>query len=346
MSVIYEGDPFAVFPYYYRVGSQAHGTTIAALCRDSSELKLDRQGVLQYLHRDPDGIRTCIEQVHKLTPGYRLVLDNGHLVCQPNPVLASPLPLFDTLASALEQIVRRYSRCGLALSGGFDSALILALLQHIGADNVEVYTLASALPGYCELEITQRTAQHFGVPLRVVEADAEQFVAALPETIAATETPIYNLHPVSKLLLSQAMNADGIDCLITGDAADQVFSGVPSANYLPLVGAIVRSQQLPYHSPFFAPEVVAAGQRVADSNKTALRQLGQNLLPDWLCNQVKQPRLAPDFCLDRYWDGAAVDRLAKSLAIQPDLSSLANRTLWITLTLLRQQLSRSNSCVA
>ncbi|TRY28299.1 hypothetical protein FOI67_17475, partial [Geobacillus sp. LEMMJ02] len=59
--------------------------------------------------------------------------------------------------------------------------------------------------------------------VKIVRVNEADFVAALPRTTHAVEEPMFNLHPVAKLLLAEAMAADGVEVAITGDGADQVL---------------------------------------------------------------------------------------------------------------------------
>lgn len=338
MTFIYQSDDFAIFPYYYQPSSSLHGETIFSIAQQQAPLSLNRQGVLQYLAKEPDGVMTCFEGIYKLAPAQHLSLTQQNFTLSKLKPQQCSLSILDVLSEALERICNRHQRCGLALSGGFDSALILSIIKDLGIRNVEVYTLATHLNAYCELELTEKTASHFGVELKVVEADAEQFIAVLPEIVTATETPIYNLHLASKLLLARRMKADGLDCILTGDAADQVFALTPSANYLPLVGAITRSEHIAYESPFFDPRVIAVGRGQASANKTQLRASGKKRLPTWLCEQKKQARLAPDFDLSCYWQANDIASLAKELNMTAQWTTSSEQMLWISLNLLVQRI--------
>jgi len=347
MKLLAESDSFAVTPYYYLPGSDIHGDTISSVIESAAFGKLDSVGVSQYLNKAPDGTRTCFQGISKLPPNQRLLLVNGELTTEKLPPIRLPSHnLRNLLVQALIEATAGYSRYGLALSGGLDSALVLSLLREAGVENIEVYTLATGMQGYCELEISKQTAKYFGVKLNIIHATDKDFINALPEVITSIETPIYNLHPVSKLLLARAMKADGIDCIITGDAADQAFSGSPAANYLPLVGAIMRDQEIGYVSPFFDKYVVAYGESVSDENKTTLRKLSSSLVPTFLQSQEKQPRFAPDFNISRYWNPQNINLISDHLNMTPDIQTEASRTLWTTLGMLSQNLLRDKICAA
>lgn len=169
-----------------------------------------------------------------------------------------------------------------AVSGGLDSWVLALLLRQLGRP-VRAYTLATSIPDYCELPRTTALAAQFQVPLTVFAApDLE---AALPRFLALTRTPIYNLHPVSKLLLAEALRDAGVPEIIGGDAADQVFRGESTCDLLPLTLACFAHAGVQLHLPFQAVTIAQP-----DPNKLALRALAADLgLPPI----AKQPTLVP-----------------------------------------------------
>lgn len=121
------------------------------------------------------------------------------------------------------------------------------------------------------------------MPLTVFAApDLE---AALPRFLAVTRTPIYNLHPVSKLLLAEALRDAGVPEIIGGDAADQIFRGESTCDLLPLTLACFAHAGVRLHLPFQAVTIAQP-----DPDKLALRALAADLgLPPI----AKQPTLVP-----------------------------------------------------
>ncbi len=346
MQLVVEGDSFSVFPYYYIPGSNIHGNTIASIVATHGREQLDMLGIKQYLNKLPDGIRTCFHEIKKLPPNCDLLLQDDELtVKSQQPIMTDNCNLLELLIQALRRDTAKYAHCALALSGGIDSALILALLKEAAINDVEIYTLATGMQGYCELEMTKRTAHYYGVKLNIIQANQADFINALPAAIKSCETPLYNLHPVSKLLLARAMKNNGIDCIITGDAADQAFSGSPASNYLPIVGSIMRGEGIGFASPFFDKQVVAFGLSVMDSDKSALRKLGLLLLPDFLQQQKKQPRLAPAMDVNIHWNQKYISGVAKQISLQPDLHNDSLKMLWTTLGILVQTIREKKSCV-
>lgn len=222
----------------------------------------------------------------------------------------------------------RTGRVALALSGGVDSAVLAGLLSGQAA----VYTLESGLPGYCEAAEAQVVADGLGVALRRVRVSEADYVGSLPAVIRGCETPLYNLHPVSRYLLARAVRADGYDVLITGDGADEVFGGTGGADYLPIVGALTRAAGLGAWAPFLDAPVAAVVRR--DPDKRVLRALARELgVPAEVAERAKRPRYAPGMDLSRYWDDAKIKMLGRRLGRVPGRASDREVVGWTTLGL-------------
>jgi asparagine synthase (glutamine-hydrolysing) len=160
-----------------------------------------------------------------------------------------------------------------ALSGGIDSWVLALLLRQLGYA-VRGVSLASGVAGYCEWDRVAALADQFEVPVEPIPA--EDFESALPRFLAVTATPIYNLHPVSKLLLAEGAARRGIARLVGGDGADQVFRCERECDLLPLTEACFRHAGVELVAPFLAPEVRTLCA-VPDPDKQPVRALAAAL---------------------------------------------------------------------
>lgn len=342
MNPVASTDAYAVFPYYFARKGCHHGETIAEVLRSAGDYNLDSAGIRGYLNRTPDDSRTCFREVQKLPPHHTLFESSSGLQAKNCAIeTRQSTDLFELINSAIAKQVPHYKKCALALSGGLDSAIVLAFTKKVMCLDIPVFTVATDMQDYCELETTRRTARHFGVDLTIIHATEADFINMLPDVISSAEVPLYNLHPVSKMLLCRKLREDGFDCVLTGDAADQAFAGSAAGNYLPIVGAIMRHEKMGYFSPFFDEQIVAYGQSVTDSNKTALRELAKTLVPDFLLNQPKTPRLAPAMDISRYWDAKCIEHICKTTNLQCKTDDAGQKTLWTTLGLLVNSLRKN-----
>lgn len=337
-------DVLGVHPLYFREDGSAVAGTVAALLRErpTRPLRPDREGLARWLVGDPDDRRTCFEGIGVVPAGHRLVLDEHGPQLHPPPPLPPPRGgLADALVAAVAAIVTAPRRVALALSGGLDSALVLAIARRELQCTLPVVTLAIDIPGYGEREATRRMARALGVPLHEIPATAQDFVDALPAAVRAVEVPLFNPHPVTKLLLARALRREGFDAVLTGDAADQAFAGAPRRNYLPLVGRLFRSEGIEPCSPFFDPQVLAHAARCPpDPDKRALREAAGRWLPHADAHAPKARRLAPDLGVERLVGVDAMVRVAAELGLPPPrLDDERTRCAHATLCLLWQALA-------
>ncbi len=306
--------------------------------------RADRGAIAAHLNGAPLPDRTLLQYIRAVPPGHALLRSAQGLFTQPVPPPAAaadaPAGLHARLSASLRRALASRQRIALALSGGLDSALLLALLCELGATDIPAYILVTDLPGYSERDAALDMAARLGVSTRLVPVSAADFVAALPQAIAAVEEPLFNLHPVAKLLLAQAMARDGIELAISGDGADQVLRRDVSANYLPLCRALFDAASVTLLAPFLDAAVVAwLLDRPADPDKTCLREIAARLeLPARLVRGPKHSRLAPAMDLRRWAKPDELRALAAQLGLpEPTLSRDEACVRWTTLALALRQ---------
>lgn len=284
--------------------------------------------------------RTWIQGIHRVPRGHHLSGAPGawHVDKAPPPADTTSFTLERRLLAALDSVVGRGKRVALALSGGLDSALLLALLaSSFRSAMPAIYVLAPRLPGgqaYDESAAAAALARSLDLKPIVIEATEQDFLLGLPTCVAEVETPLFNVHPVGKHLLFEQLAGDEIDVVITGDGADQAFAGAPWEIYLPLVGALAEASGVALCCPFLDEAVLAfAGRSEPDPHKTALRDAARDKLPDALVDAPKVPRLAPAIDLSRFLDLPRFERLARLLDRPLRLDDARSRTAWTTLSL-------------
>jgi hypothetical protein len=175
-----------------------------------------------------------------------------------------------------------------AVSGGVDSWLLAALLQSLRY-RVHGWYLETGIPQYCELRQVEQSSQALGIGYSRIRATADGFLDSVPEFVAVTETPIYNLHPVSKLLLAKALRREGVATLVMGDGADQVMRQDRDCDLLPLTLACFQAAGIRVIAPFLAESVIGFCLQ-PDPQKRPVRDLARQLgVPD----VPKHPTLFP-----------------------------------------------------
>jgi hypothetical protein len=168
-----------------------------------------------------------------------------------------------------------FGEVNVAVSGGIDSWLLAALLRSLGY-RVRGWYLESGIPGYCERRQLDSIAQALGIECRYTKVAVGDFLQSVPEFVSVTESPIYNLHPVSKWLLAKALRQEGITTLVTGDGADQVMRQEWDCDLLPLTLSCFRSAGIRLIAPFLSRGVVGFCDRPYP-DKRPVRDLAQQL---------------------------------------------------------------------
>ncbi|WP_133646931.1 asparagine synthase-related protein [Paraburkholderia flava] len=323
--------------YHPRSGASAGGILQVLRASGQPAGPPDVTAIAGYLSGERVVGRTVLRDVLAVPPGHALIRSSQGLEVHAAPSEPVRADLETVLRDALQRALDSGKRVALALSGGLDSALLLALLRELGAHrHVTSYILATDMPDYCELDAALELADQMQASVKIVRACEADFVAALPRTTHAVEEPMFNLHPVAKLLLAEAMAADGIELAITGDGADQVLRRDQSANYLPLCHALFDAASVSLCPPFVDLAVVNHLTSIPpDPDKHCLRELGARLnLPDRLVRGPKRGRLAPAMNLDALLDRDRIPMLADTLNLPaPTLQPDTERVLWTTLTL-------------
>ncbi|SFW24014.1 asparagine synthase-related protein [Luteibacter sp. UNCMF366Tsu5.1] len=332
-------DAFGFEQLIYHPASGTYGASIRGLISRGSLAcgHVDTGAVAGYFSGMRLPGRTVLADFFAVPPGYALLTSPSGLTVAPRPMVSEAGDLESLLLASLERVLERKRPAAIALSGGLDSALLLAMLDTLGATHIPAYVLTTRLPGYDELDAALETARRSGVAVVVVEASEADFVDAVPDAMRHLEEPLFNLHPVAKLLLARAMRRDGIELAISGDGADQVLRRDTSADYLPLCRTLFRAEGIELVPPFLDGDVVAHMQALPpDPEKTCLRVLGRRFgVSSELTDGPKRVRLAPPMNIDHLLPRPDIEALAAQIGTAtPALTTDAERVQWATLRLL------------
>lgn len=151
--------------------------------------------------------------------------------------------LHDTLVATIAEQAGEHRRHAVLL-GGFDSALVAAVLVGLGHE-VATYTFRFSDDTYVQRNIAELTA-HLGVKHHWVDFDPSVIASNL-RSFAETFTqpcaqPHYQIHT---LHAARRIAADGHTHVFTGDGCDAIFLGYPTVSRRAAISAAMRKMPAP-----------------------------------------------------------------------------------------------------
>ncbi len=198
------------------------------------------------------GEQTLFAGVRRLMPGHALVIENGAArtveywrfgvdfepEAAPQPALPASddsviAQARDLLAEAVRLHLRSDVPLGLFLSGGVDSAAVLALMSRAAGAQISTYTVGYASDtSDNELAQARRVAAHFGALHHERVIDAEDWWGALDDYAYHHDEPNANSSALSLMLLAQ-MTAQQVKVVLTGLGGDELFGGYAHHRTIP-----------------------------------------------------------------------------------------------------------------
>jgi asparagine synthase (glutamine-hydrolysing) len=233
-------DPFGIKLIYYRIdrgilyfGSELRPLRVAMT--DGGEL--DPTSLNLFLrYRYTPSPYTLFKGVYKLAPGTKLTVENGECAVsryyryKPSPFVPpkSAEQATEEVLALYKQAVRRQLMSdvpvGLLLSGGIDSALLLALMNECGS-GWPTYTVGYGT-SFADDEIADAaiTAQILGSKHSTVTISRSDFEEALPRIVKSLEEPIASSSIVPMYFVCQRASRD-VKVALVGQGPDELFGG-------------------------------------------------------------------------------------------------------------------------
>jgi asparagine synthase (glutamine-hydrolysing) len=181
----------------------------------------------------------------------------------------------EKLAECVQLRLRKEAPTALLLSGGVDSASILALAAQAGKD-LKAYTIDfTGQNSYSEGPRSAKQATYSGVPHKIISLTPQDILQELAQSVHRSEGLCVNGHLVAKIRLAQAVAEDGRKVLLSGEGSDELLFGYRHfARYFgqdvdPLedsagLGILTSTEhsELPPQYPHFFHSKLALGRRV------------------------------------------------------------------------------------
>jgi asparagine synthase (glutamine-hydrolysing) len=233
-------DAFGIKPVYYRIdkGGVYFGSEIRSVIATASEKPVvDPVALNLFLrYRFTPSPHTVFSGVKKLAPGSMLIAEKGactsRLWYQFRPTPFSPAK---SEAEAREELLELYKQSvkrhllsdvpvGLLLSGGIDSALLLALMN-LNGKSWRTYTVGYGTSfADDELEDAAETAACLSSQHTPVVLDQKTFEAALPRIVACMEEPVATSSIVPMFFVCERARKD-VKVALIGQGPDELFGG-------------------------------------------------------------------------------------------------------------------------
>ena len=233
-------DHFGVKPLYYHDDGSClrWASELKALCSDPAvPREVDRNALDLFLSlRFVPSPLTLLLGVQKLAPGHRLIADRDRRVVErywrPQPRIDERLEENDHIAllqERFENAVRRQMvsdvPIGALLSGGLDSAAVVAVMAQCADERVRTFSVGFTDAAHLnELEDARKTAAIFGTEHYELPLTSTDFVEGLAQAIHFLEEPISSVSPLSMHLVCQ-LARQHVKVVLTGQGADEPFCG-------------------------------------------------------------------------------------------------------------------------
>ncbi len=192
------------------------------------------------------GEQTLFQGIRRLMPGHCMVVNardgsrevrrfwawGGADPQTPDSIPADPTAAVEMTRDLLRDAVRLHLRSdvplGLFLSGGVDSASMLALMSEFVPGSVQTYTVGYDIPtGDNELIQAQRIAAHFGATHHTHVIGAEDWWAHFLAYVYHADEPVDNPAAVSLQALAEVTARD-VKVVLNGTGGDELFCGYES----------------------------------------------------------------------------------------------------------------------
>ena len=299
-------DPFGIKPLYYTTtddafafASEPQALVAAGLARPDINPRA-RNELLQL--KFTTGADTIFPGISRVLPGETLVIEDGKIVARrlqaalprggpnlPGSVAQLEAALFDSVSVHLRSDVPY----GLFLSGGIDSASVLALMRRATGQRVQAITCGWADgAGVDETTEATRLAVAMGADCHRVEMGPADFWALAPRIAASIDDPTADAAVLPTWMLGRAARAQGLKVTLCGEGADELFGGY--SRYRKRRAPLSWISRKPRSKGVFGDPVGLAGWRdgiaVRESNampdRSAVQAAQAIDIAEWLPNDL------------------------------------------------------------
>ncbi len=238
--VLLARDPFGIKPLYTAMSDQGMGfasepQALIGAGLASATLRLNRLVELLQV-QFTTGTETVFAGIDRVRPGDVLTLRDGQIVARSaHPaILAGDAPSGEDAALAmldrvLQDSVELHQRSdvpyGMFLSGGIDSATILALMARLNTAKVLAFTAGFDSASVAdERDAAAATARAVGARHERIEISEAMMWRHLPHIVAAMDDPVADYAIIPTWFLARHA-AGSVKVVLSGEGGDEMFAG-------------------------------------------------------------------------------------------------------------------------
>jgi len=239
-------DRFGIKPLYYGFIKEClfFGSELKAITSfESSNFRLNYDAAsLYFRYGYINAPHSILEDVFKLEPGTYIKFGkrNNNLVLNKYKYwdIASHMlsesydSSFEECADHLEVLLKKSVELrmrsdvpfGAFLSGGYDSSLIVALMQNISTHSINTYSIGFEDPKYNEADYAKAVAQRLGTNHSELYVNDKMIFETIPKLSTMYDEPFADSSQIPTFLVSKLARND-VTVVLSGDGGDENFGG-------------------------------------------------------------------------------------------------------------------------
>ena len=255
------------------------------------------------------GAETIFQGIRRLLPGESLCIADGKIVERQRraalpegpPESITEEAALTRLDAALEESVLLHQRSdvpyGLFLSGGTDSAAILAMMARLNDKPVKAFTAGFDVKGAAdERAAARRAAAAAGAEHIEVLVDENMVWRHLPEIVGAMDDPAADYAIIPTWFLARRARQE-VKVVLSGEGGDEIFGGYGRyraamrpwwrwGRAMRARGTFDRLNVLRSEPRFWRDGIAAAESEAAEGGRTRLQAAQALDVADWLPNDL------------------------------------------------------------
>lgn len=316
-------------PLFYRTlrnGTVAFASEVCALV-PLEPVTVDDQALrlffgLQYV---PSPL-TGYQEIRSLPPNHRAFITNGDIRVEAYASWDDADPLFaprpdEGFVAILEEAVRLRLRAdvtvGAFLSGGVDSAAIVALATRYTTRPLRTFTMGFPSIGMDERAEAEAIAKRFHTSHDSFEARPEHLAALTERIIDAYGGPYADSSALPVMLLSEAV-AREVKVVLVGDGGDELFGGY--RRYMAYAQALTAARFGGWMAPWFVmfgqivrdTQIIRMGETLGIAMSNPIRAYGELFCGSYFSTRLRG-MFQPEF-MERTKGSAAVSYIADRMS--------------------------------